>query len=91
MRDEDAILCEMIGCADSWEPSVTIIGNVRADEIAMVCRMALRRKLSEQPAQSGGVPPAQQSEGAPCSHKLVWREYIGQTPGRCATCGLIVP
>jgi hypothetical protein len=29
-------------------------------------------------------------QSAPCSHEFVFREYIGQTPGRCI-CGAIVP
>jgi hypothetical protein len=29
-------------------------------------------------------------QSAPCSHQFVYREYIGQTPGRCI-CGAIVP
>ena len=32
----------------------------------------------------------QQPQERHCSHEFVYREYIGQTPGRCASCGAIV-
>ena len=52
-------------------------------------------------AYSGGedLPPCtkesqttdtQQPQERHCSHEFVYREYIGQTPGRCASCGAIV-
>lgn len=40
---------------------------------------------------SGAVANGQQhTQERQCSHRFVYREYIGQTPGRCI-CGAIVP
>lgn len=37
----EAAARELLACAEAWEPDVCLFGNVRADEIASVCRAAL--------------------------------------------------
>jgi len=42
-------------------------------------------------AKESPATGAQQPQELHCSHEFVYREYVGQTPGRCVTCGAIVP
>lgn len=49
---EDAlrrIAADLLACAESWEPDVCLLGNVRAREIASLCRAA----LASRPADAG--------------------------------------
>lgn len=39
---------ELLACAEAWEPDACLLGNVRASEIASVCRAALYPAASDQ-------------------------------------------
>lgn len=38
----EGVAGDVLACAESWEPSARLLGNVRADEIAALCRAFIR-------------------------------------------------
>lgn len=61
--------------------------RVQVGERALSMLSPDQRRAAE---QGESAPTAINTQSTPCSHKFVYREYIGQTPGRCI-CGAIVP
>ena len=37
------VVKEILHCAETWEPDATLIGNVRAGDIAELCRAVIRK------------------------------------------------
>jgi hypothetical protein len=41
MSDENNILCELLSCAEAWEPDARLVGNLRAADIRTAVQVAI--------------------------------------------------
>lgn len=54
-------------------------------------KLTVRVKTATETIDCQGIDSDSTIGKTDCSHPFVYREYIGQTPGKCTTCKQIVP
>jgi len=54
-------------------------------------KLTATAKPATKPLDCRGISSDDETGKSDCIHPIVFREYIGQTPGKCAVCKRIVP